>query len=157
MPTGLISLNRPIYLLPLAIWSSSISSMSVKSSSSSESASEIFGIFSGISFDGLYPYGTQFFVNHLHRTSSHNLQYFYTCHPTFFDKKVRRPLVAIWLAKTWSRKYDKFPASFTDQDFYQTCYTDEKRLINSSNHGLVKWDVRWLSTIKEKSNNVISL
>ena len=36
-----------------------------------------------------------FFVNHLHRTSSHNLQYFYTCHPTFFDKKVRRPLVAI--------------------------------------------------------------
>ena len=33
----------------------------------------------------------------------------------------------------------------------------EKMLIISSNCGLVKWDVRWLGTVKEFSNNVISL
>ena len=39
----------------------------------------------------------------------------YLCHPTFTDKKVCWPLVAIWLVNSWSQKCDNFPAIFTDQ------------------------------------------
>ena len=43
------------------------------------------------------------------------LQSISTCHPTFTDKKVCQPAVAIQLANSWSQKCDNFPASFTDQ------------------------------------------
>ena len=38
------------------------------------------------------------------------------CHPSYTDKILSQPWVAFQFVKTWSRKYDKFSTSFTDQE-----------------------------------------
>ena len=40
-------------------------------------------------------------------------------HPTFTDKILLRPLLAIRFAKTWLQKCDNFPTSFTDKEVNQ--------------------------------------
>ena len=50
----------------------------------------------------------------------------HSCHPSYTDKILSQPSVAIRFAKTWSQKYDKFSTSITDQEAIKSCETCEQ-------------------------------